>query len=304
MEIPYSNHSLANPLELYSISPRVIPADETTQITIRGRFAQSDFRKKRVIRIDSIPCDGLFSDGRLPGITMGNGYDMQRPGYEEIPFTLDESTGIISFKHKFRGEGEHFLLLCNEHGEFAAISVFALKPDLLELRPFRGDMHIHSCFSGCNRDRATPEQFVATSAQIGLDFMSISDHKQLAPSSIAMAFTNRCSCNIKAYPGEEVHLLDLHNHHLLNFGGNSDLCDFMKNSPETFAHELKPYFDAIPSDMDHYVRELLATSGYLLDKIHQDGGLSILCHPFWKPAHRFYLPTLVLDHMFSEGKFD
>ena len=163
---------------------------------------------------------------------------------------------------------------------------------------------IHSCFSGCNRDRATPEEFVATAANAGLDFMSVSDHKQMAPSRRAMAFTERCACNIKAYTGEEVHLLDLHNHHLLNFGGNSDLCDFMRECPETFAQELKPYFDAIPSDMDMYVRELLATSGYLLDKIRADGGLSVLCHPFWKPAHRFYLPTDVLDYMFSQGKFD
>ena len=304
MDIPYSNSTFVNPKFPYAVTPCVVPADELTRITIRGRFPQSDFRKKPVVRLETIPCDGLFSDNSLPGITMGNGFDMKRPGFEEIPFTLDETAGVISFTHRFRSEGEHIIRLCNANDAYAALSLFALKPDLFELRPFRGDMHIHSCFSGCNRDRATPEEFVASAANIGLDFMSLSDHKQLAPSRIAMAFTEKCACNIKAYPGEEVHLLDLHNHHLLNFGGNTDICDFMRDSPEAFALELKPYFDRIPSDMDKYVRELLATSGYLLDKIRADGGLSVLCHPFWKPAHRFYLPTQVLDFMFDENKFD
>lgn len=291
---------------LYHLSPRVVPANQTSVITIRGLFPHTDFRRlKGSLAIDAIAADGLLLDGRLPGITMGNGYDLQRPNFTPLEGDLDAATGTLRVKLFFRGEGEHSIRVLSDGKPVAIFHLYSLNEDFLGLRPFRGDMHLHSHFSGCNHDHASPEYFAAASCAKGLDFISISDHKQLAPSHLAMAFADKCGGRLRAYPGEEVHLHDLHNLHFLNFGGRECVSAFLKQNPEQFAAEIAPFYRDFPDDgSDERVRQLCVSCDYLLHKINEFGGLSVLCHPYWKPHERFFLPTPVLEYMGRKLNFD
>ena len=290
---------------LYHLSPRVVPADQTSVIAIRGLFPHSDFRHlKGSLGIDAIAADGLLLDGRLPGVTMGNGYDLQRPAFTPLEGDLDPATGTLRIKLFFRGEGEHAIRVLGDGKPVAAFHIYSLGEDLLGLRPFRGDMHLHSCFSGCNHDHASPEYFAAANCAQGMDFISISDHKQMAPSRLAMAFADKCGGRLRAYPGEEVHLHDLHNLHFLNFGGRECVSAFLKQHPDQFAAEIAPFYRDLPAEGDERVRQLCASSDYLLHKINEVGGLSVLCHPYWKPLERFFLPTPVLEHLGRKLNFD
>ncbi len=290
---------------LYHLFPRVVPADQASVISIRGLFPHSDFRRQKgTLGIDAIAADGLLLDGRLPGITMGNGYDLQRPSFSALAGDLDPDTGTLRVKMMFRGEGEHAIRILRDGKPVAVFHLYSLADDLFALRPFRGDMHLHSCFSGCNHDHASPEYFAAANCAQGMDFISISDHKQIAPSRLAMAFADQCGGRLRAYPGEEVHLHDLHNLHFLNFGGREGVSEFLQAHPDQFASELAPFLAALPPGGDERVRQLIASSDYLLQKINDVGGLSVLCHPYWKPQERFFLPTPVLEHLGRKLNFD
>ena len=56
----------------------------------------------------------------------------------------------------------------------AAFPLYALKPDLYALAPFKGDSHIHSTNSdGKNK----PQEVALRCYEVGLDYQAISDHK-------------------------------------------------------------------------------------------------------------------------------
>ena len=56
----------------------------------------------------------LKVDGRLPGVTMGNGYDLQRPAFTPLEGALDPATGTLRLKLFFRGEGEHAIRVLSD----------------------------------------------------------------------------------------------------------------------------------------------------------------------------------------------
>jgi len=290
----------------YRVTPRIVAENEITEIVISGRFPNTDLRcETEKLHLGYVRADGLFSDGRLPGLTCGNGFDLKRPNFEELDcFEFDKNSGEIRLKFRFCTEGTHTLRLSAGDKVLTDISIFAVKKDWLHLRPFRCDLHQHSGYSYCNRDPKiySPEYLAILNCRAGLDFVTISDHKQRSASLKAMYFTDRCNGNFKSYPGEEVHLSDLHNIHLLNVGGDRCISD-LTNS-ESYASELKPYYDSTPAHLDHLVRHMMANQAWLYAKIKEAGGVAVFCHPFWWPLGRRFLPECVCDYVMENDLFD
>ncbi len=101
-------------------------------------------------------------------------------------------------------EDEYILKLEDESGKvLEEFSIYALKSDLYDLRPYKGDFHMHSC----NSDGKETAAYVAASCRrVGFDFMALTDHGKYDPSLEAMAAMKQMDCDMLCCPGEEVHL--------------------------------------------------------------------------------------------------
>ena len=293
--------------QLYTITPRIVAADTVTEIAVSGKYPHTDLRTvDGEITVDGVCADGLFSDGILPGYTCFNGFKIEdRPMFEPIPAALG-SDGVLRFKYLFRSTGEHTLhLRCGEH-TLLTFSIFSIPEAWLKLRPYRCDLHLHSGYSGCCRERAklSPEYFAALLCASGLDFISISDHKQHTPSLIAANFVNQCGGNFRAYSSEEVHLQDLHTIHVLNFGGDRPVSDQLHPDDPEYVKLLNSYLKKVPQYADYWLRHLAANWHIAYDKIREAGGLMVYCHPFWRPFDRRFLPECIRDYIFEHRLYD
>ena len=292
--------------ELYTVTPRIVPADTMSELTVRGNFPHSDFRIfSGDIVVETVGPDGLFANGDLPGYTCGNGFDMKRPWFEPIPVEID-AAGIMRIKYYFRGEGECIFRIRIGERVLYTFHTYAVRHEWLKLRPFRGDLHLHSGYSGCcgQKELLSPEYYAIVNRAAGMDFISISDHKQHYPSLKAQDFISQCGGDFQVYPSEEVHLPDLHTIHNLNFGGNVSISDRLFRGNPEFDALLAKYLKVVPDFKDEYLRYLAACYHVVADMIHDAGGVNIFCHPFWRPFDRLFLPRCVRDYVCEKQIFD
>ncbi|MBR2345745.1 MAG: hypothetical protein IKA71_08190 [Lentisphaeria bacterium] len=294
--------------DLFRISPRIVPENCEIEITVSGRYAHTRLGSyPGKLTIDSVGADGLFTNGELPGYTCGNGFDIDgRPMFEPVKNAALDEKGVLRFKYFFRSTGEHSFRLKNGDRILGIFSIYSLPEKLLKLRPFRGDMHIHSGFSGCNADplRLSPEYMAAICCARGMDFCSISDHKQHFSSLKAADFTRQCGGCFTAYPSEEVHLSDLHNIHILNFGGQKAVSCTLDPGDPGYDRELAHYLQIVPQFGDRWLRHLAANWHLICDRIRQAGGLVVFCHPFWRPNERLFLPECIREYVFEKHLYD
>ena len=292
--------------ELYTVSPRIVAADKSTEITVRGRFPHSDLRSfNGELVLEGVGPDGLFINGDMPGYTCFNGYDMKRPHFEPMENVIDEN-GILRFNYRFHGVGVcSFQLRIGEKIVYE-FKIFAIPEAWLKLRPFRGDLHLHSGYSGCcaQRELLSPEYYAALNHARGMDFISISDHRQYYPSVKAAGFAAQCTENFRVYPSEEVHLPDLHTIHNLNFGGKHSVADRVGRGKPDFDRALEKYLKVVPDFKDDYLRYLAASYHIVADFVRESGGVNVFCHPFWRPYSRLFLPRCIRDYVLEKQLFD
>ena len=292
--------------ELYTITPRVVAAGTVREISIKGKFPHSDLRTfQGELTVDSVGPEGLFQNDDLPGYTCGNGFSLGRPPFEPLTSELG-SDGVLRFRYDFKGEGQTTFRLRIGERIIGTFFVYSLRREWLDLRPFRGDLHLHSGYSGCcgEKDLLCPEYYAALNHSLGLDFIAISDHKQHYPSLKAADFAGQCGGMFKVYPSEEVHLPDLHTIHNLNFGGGKPVSVQLHRGEPVFDQLLAKYMKVVPDFKDDFVRYLAAAFHVVHDMVHEAGGVNVFCHPFWRPFDRLFLPRCVRDYVFEQRLFD
>ena len=292
---------------LYCISPRIVPTGKKAVITVKGKFPHSDLRTfQGEFIVDSVRADGLFTNDEVPGYTCGNQFDMGRPPFEELEGVSVDEQGVLRFSYPFTQDGENTFRVRIGDRVLFEFRVFSLPEQYHCLRPFRGDMHLHSGFSGCchEKDFLSPEYYAILNCSLGLDFIGISDHKQHFPSLKAADFIRQCGSSFVVYPSEEVHLPDLHTIHNLNFGGNKGISWRLFKGKEEFDAIYKCYLEKVPSFKDHYMRHLAASYHVIHDWVHEAGGVNIFCHPFWRPNSRLFLPSEIREYVLEHHLYD
>ena len=196
-------------LEYFDISPLVFPADKEAEIKVKPLFEQVDFRFAGKVRIDYTPM--LYPKEGQESLIWGEGLP--------VAFKLDDD-GLVIYQF-LAGEQEHgfAVYVTNPDGKediWLRFNVYSLNDDLLALRPYKGDFHIHSNQSD---GRESPEYVTASCRKVGYDFMTLTDHHKYAPSLRAVKFAESLPTGLKSFPGEEVHLPD-NPVHIVNFGGS------------------------------------------------------------------------------------
>ncbi len=277
--------------QYFDIWPKVVRADKEAEIRIKPLFRHCAFKDNQPLTVKYVRDDGQLR----PGACAAWGE------FETVAFQrLDDSLVI---KHFFAGEGEHaFRVVSAENGSEKIIGnfyVYSLAADLFALRPFKGDFHIHSYYSD---GKESPAYVAASARKIGLDFMALTDHGLYAPSREAMAAMRDFPTDLACYSGEEVH--PPHNPvHIVNFGGSFSVNDLCKNEPE-HRRQVAAYEKELPAGMQDANRYTVASTEWAFDQIRAGGGVSIYCHPYWKPEERYYVCGQVNDTIISRHKCD
>lgn len=267
----------------YKVTPKVVLANIPTTITIapRGYHAKFDDTKEYTIKF----------------ITMEHSIEpTPQEGYEGV--TLTPKNGILSFTHSFPDEQMHTLRVMLEDTFVIDFTIFSLFEDLYSKRPYKGDLHTHSCQSDGHEE---PAVVVANYRKAGFDFMAVTDHHKWQPSKEAIDAYADIPTDMGLFYGEEVHVFHFYIH-AINFGGSFSVNDYYYANKEKCDAEVAEFAVKHPTpkgiDPLDYARRY-----WIAQKIRESGGLAIFVHPHWQET-AFHVPDIMSDYLFEQGTYD
>ena len=250
----------------YAIWPGVVPADLPVQMTIA-------------------PCERAFMlfEGEEYNLTL-IAVNADEPSYY-VPtarrkMTVTAHGGCLRFECTFEDEQEHLIILEKGETQLGEMFVYSLRSDLYGLRPMKGDLHSHSYRSDGKRD---PAALAGHYREQGYDFFALTDHNRFYPGGEIDEAYAGVQTGIVRIPGEEVHAPGSVVH-IVHVGGKSGVTAQYVNDPENFEREAAEYLAKVPADVPARYAERYAKALWATDRIHEDGGIAIFPHPYWKPG--------------------
>lgn len=292
----------------YSLSPRILRVGERSTLMLTDCFKRHDLPEECVVQI-------------VPVTQFNN-----RDPLDEVHVRTEN--GGFSFSYTFPSEQQYQIRLFDAEGKnlFIDYAVYALADDLFALKPYKGDLHLHTL---CSDGLETPEHMVCASREQGLDFVAITDHNKYEPSLQAIEGLTKLPQRMLALRGEEVHAgaespLDARCPvHILSLDADYAIAPFTSFQSD---EEYEKAREALERDFEELAAqkpwlktmgktqalELLHTTktrreqllarfddpthtvdpeGYVFaldafEHIKQAGGFSVLCHTQWR-----FLPT-------------
>ncbi len=240
----------------------------------------------------------IFKDG----IT---GYEMQPTDFSKkvnlIPFTREG--GVVFIEVTFPKEGRYCFAIRAGHKNktIARAWVYALESDLFALRPYRGDIHMHSSVSD---GKNTNTEMAITGLSVGFDFMAISDHRHREGSTDLIENLKDVPISMSLFPAEEAHASLLH---INNFGSDVSIEEWSVKERADFDARTNRILKTISPELGLSKLDALtlAQSEAVFEKIKECGGLAIFNHPYWnRDGERFYVSDSLRDTLIKRAKFD
>ena len=276
----------------YEVTPRVVPANQESTVEIVPKFAHSQFNNNTKYAVSYYPVEE-FSDR--------SGWQI---GYPQAQAKF--AGGTLRITQYFEGEQEHVLFVEAVDGlerkPIADFRVYSVEKDLWGRRPFKGDIHLHSCESD---GRDAPAYVAGACRRIGLDFMALTDHRKYAPSLEAQRAFNGVDIDLHIYPGEEVHPPESPVH-IIHFGGRFSVNELFQNAAANTPYRaevqaIQEKLGVLPRGVDPYQ---YASCVWSFDKIREAGGLGVFCHPYWFTEHRYSPSGALTSYLFEQAPFD
>lgn len=279
--------------QYFEVWPLCVPAGATARIQVRAPYEPGAFVRLGVGAVAAVRADGALPDGSWAAANT----------FAPVPFTLNEE--ILSFDFAFADEEEYCFHLRRRLGDGSwqtvlPVHVYALRPDLAALRPWKGDIHQHSC---CSDGKEAPAYVAASARKHGCDFMALTDHRQYAPSLEAAAFVASLPLDLRCYPGEEVHTPD-NTVHIINFGGSFSVNALCRADEAGYRQAVSAasaeWVGTLPPELAFQA----AASEWAFAQIRRGGGLAMYCHPYWRPHDRTSVPGPLNDAILARRRFD
>lgn len=203
---------------------------------------------------------------------------------DTLNYTIHNST--ISFTYQMPHLGEFVVKVNFTYKESKLVSLYCLDKTMIKLRPLKGDLHMHSVYSD---GRATPFAMVMASLDAGMDFLSVTDHDSYEGSLNAIAKVKENNIDILVLAGEEVSVggkkdmsVSQGNGHILSIHANTSIEDQRKDT-QKYEKELQVIVKNLKKenidkniDPNHYAKNI-----WVINKIKEAKGISILAHPNW-----------------------
>lgn len=265
----------------FHVSPKVLLAGRESVIEFRPLFDHVRFAEGTRYQCAVIPTEGV------PGQTL----------WGELPrHPVTPVNGAIRVPIAPVGEQEYIVLIERVEDDrpqlLAEFRLYSMEEDLFALRPWKGDLHVHTYHSD---GKESPAYVAGMYRGAGFDFMAVTDHRKYAPSLEAMAAFEGVPIDLRLYPGEEVHPPD-NPVHIVNFGGRFSINAIFD------ADEYRSEVQAIESRLGAPYQ--YASCVWCFDKIREADGLGIFCHPYWLAGHRYDVPLHLTDMVFANQPYD
>ena len=284
-------------MNYYDVFPRMVPAGKQSEIRIRPRFEHASFPKPERLEVFAVPVDGYYPDGSHRNL--GGSESTRHP----LEWRLDG--GVLIVNGFFAGEQEQIITaeIAGEKDPAAKtileFRIYSLKEDLHAVRPFKGDFHIHTTRSD---GRECPAYVAARYRQHGFDFIAISDHWKYEPSLEAINYWKGFDLDFQLYPGEEVHSPG-NPVHIINFGASCSINALCRSDEEKYRREVQAIQSALPPMEPGLDSFAVAASELVFDRIRENGGLAVFCHPYWYTTRNVICEALT-SAILRRRKFD
>lgn len=282
----------------YEVYPKVVLAGKETALTIRPLGAHAAFHDDTHYTLRVIPM---------------NETNLNDPAHSYASYELCSRDGTLRANCCFGGEGQYGLLIKPEEplpnpGNNPALPaglrpqelrVYAVEEDLFRLRPFRGDMHVHSF---CSDGREEPAIVAANYRKGGFDFFALTDHFKYEPSLEAAEAYRNAPVDLRIFPGEEVHAPG-NNTHYINFAGKYSINGTIRGDPDRYKKEITELAESleIPPGLN---KAEYASAYWICREIHRAEGLAIMVHPHWIHTGAYHVPEKMSVAMLKAGLFD
>ena len=279
-------------LSKYFVTPKLVPAWETSTVTIRPIGEDLRFSDGVEYLVRMVPME-LYSETAI----LENTIHFDR-------LSVYAENGSLSVTYLFSEEQEWVLSVTTAEEEAKGTAplefrVFSLLPDLYERNPYRGDFHSHSTGSDGKED---PLVVAANYRKEGYDFFALTDHHTWDPSDRMVRAYEGVGCDLKMFRGEEVHLRGWI--HIVNVGSRYGINALYRSDAERIHAELlaeaeKTETPAGVNPLEYCYRK------WVYEQIHAAGGMAILAHPHYVHKPGVYnLNTRMLEYSFRTGILD
>ncbi len=221
--------------------------------------------------------------------------------FEFVPFKVSKNdiisveavNGDLTFSYYFKEEQMYRLIIGEETeqglGVLLRTELYALASDYYELKTFIGDFHSHTI---CSDGFESPEMVVDSAVKLGLDFLAVTDHNSYRGSVLASEYATIENKPITIINGEE-YSSSFTNMHIISLGAKQPL-------------EASEYCFHMPEECTG--KSTVTYTKELCRKIHDNGGISVMCHPLWKPFRtdgvRMDVPMSLVKELMQNNVFD
>ncbi|MDE6996031.1 MAG: hypothetical protein K2P41_16760 [Lachnospiraceae bacterium] len=275
-------------LEYYDIFPRILCTEVTTVVTIQALGEHVELEAAGEYRIRLVPM---------------NNTPVNLPVYGRQMYAAVYEDGVLHFSCRLSDEQQYAVLLQKKEKEgwnpCCELRIYALRPDFFRLRPFRGDMHCHTCRS----DGAEGPSIVAANyRKAGFDFLSITDHGQYEPSLEAIRAYEEIPMSFRLFSGEEVHPPKNHCH-TVHFGGDYSVNDIFRKDPERYEREVDLIAQELQIPVQVDAREY-ASLVWVYRKIREAGGMAVMAHPCWIQEEAYHISRTMYQYLLRTRPFD
>lgn len=293
-------------LSKYNVTPRIVRAGESTEISISalGKGIRHDPIGVRLFGAGAGFYDTDEYTVTFIPMEMYDGTYVECDNVEFDSVKVYPKDGVITVKYTFYEEQEWILsvISCDnaeKKRKPLEFHIYSLNEDLYSLNPFRGDLHMHSVGSDGGED---PVVLAANYRKEGFDFISLTDHRTRVPSEELVSAYEGVKCELKMFHGEEVHLRG--NIHVVNFGSKYSVNELYKNDAENIHASLVE--EASRTGTPKYVNALeYCYRRWIYTQIKKAGGMTIIPHPFWVHSPGVYnMNVKMLEYVFKTGIFD
>lgn len=255
--------------------------------------------KKSTINVKALSKHIAFENDIKYDIHVLKGNDNYKYDGRDILKDITANKSIITFEYDFLKEQEYLIYIYKNNTDFICqLSIYCVEKDLYELRPYLGDLHVHSYFSD---GKESPEFVMAEYRKNGFDFATITDHERYFPSLQAIKMYKNAPIDMLIVEGEEVHTPD-NFVHIINFGGEYSVNELCRDKKDEYYKEVEDILKKYK--LENNDRNFgYGACIWAFDKIKKANGLSIFCHPHWK-LNSYQIPDDMIYKLFKNRKFD
>jgi len=273
----------------FDVWPKIVPADQESTVEIVPLFEHVQFQENCTYELTYTPMMKLSQDGGLAAGTK---------------VAVVPENGRVRFTAYFESEQEHSLIIvqtCDTRkktlGDF---HIYSLNEDLYKMRPYKGDIHMHTNYSD---GVESPAYMTSAGRRLGFHFMALTDHRFIGSSAIARKAYDGVALDLRIYDGEEVHSPD-NPVHIVNFGGDSGITELYKADDSTYRKEVAELMESLPPTPEGVNRFHYAACNWVVERIRERKGLAMLAHPYWVTGNRNNVDEALLNQFFEDNTFD